>query len=85
MNDDCTKAPVFPRLVTAWETSDHRLFAAVETDVAQEHEARLIAADKERRLRKDYADCCWDVRVKMNDLRTWLKANPELTARLVNS
>jgi hypothetical protein len=71
--------------VEAWETSDGRLFAAVETEVAQQHEAKLIAANNERQLRRDYAGCCWDIRVKMNDLRDWLKANPELTARLVNS
>jgi hypothetical protein len=45
MNDDpCLKAPVFPRRVEAWETSDHRLFAIQAADVADAHEATLKAA-----------------------------------------
>lgn len=86
MNDDLSrKPPVFPRLVRAWETSDYRLFAAIETDVAQEHEAKLIAADKERQLSKVLTASRQPTGVKMNDLEALLKANPELVERLINS
>jgi hypothetical protein len=91
--DSCPDLPVaplpFPRAVRSWETSDFKVWPYVEREQAEEHEAKLI----KNRLLEAYKSSALIIKgwngnsqvVDIYDLKAWLKANPELAERLVNT
>lgn len=88
--DSCPEIqPIFPRPVRAWETSDFKLWPNVERELAKEHEVLL----KKDELHKQYESDPLIVedtegtscKVDITEITGWLKNNPELAARLINS